>query len=239
MQKQNREYRQFCEENGLKPLQDRLKIAGWDRKQAASAAAITRKELLITKSGAVSTERAATVTVTNPPARVENPVYGCDDVTQKWLDTATPDSHPATEVTEFEQAGVRYKVDGKNIKLEYTPYEKEMAELLKEKLGGEVQLMPKVQGAHKGVSTPDLLFQGDRLDIKTPEEWQKNTLYNAIHNKRKQADCFLLDISVCDAPVDEAIQMIEALYQNPHLGFLRRVFLVKGKEILKIFERKK
>lgn len=39
LQKQNAEYNRFCEENGLKPLQDRLKIAGWDRKQAASATA--------------------------------------------------------------------------------------------------------------------------------------------------------------------------------------------------------
>lgn len=37
LQKQNQAYNQFCAENDLKPLQDRLKIAGWDRKQAASA----------------------------------------------------------------------------------------------------------------------------------------------------------------------------------------------------------
>lgn len=45
LQKQNQAYRQFCAENDLKPLQDRLKIAGWDRKQAASSAAIIRKNL--------------------------------------------------------------------------------------------------------------------------------------------------------------------------------------------------
>lgn len=37
LQKQNAEYNAFCEANGLKPLQDRLKIAKWDRKQAAAA----------------------------------------------------------------------------------------------------------------------------------------------------------------------------------------------------------
>ena len=45
LQKQNTEYNHFCEENDLRPLQDRLKVAGWDRKQAASATAITRKNL--------------------------------------------------------------------------------------------------------------------------------------------------------------------------------------------------
>lgn len=45
LQKQNAEYNHFCEENDLRPLQDRLKVAGWDRRQAASATAITRKNL--------------------------------------------------------------------------------------------------------------------------------------------------------------------------------------------------
>lgn len=45
LQKQNQAYNQFCAENDLKPLQDRLKIAGRDRKQAASATTITRKNL--------------------------------------------------------------------------------------------------------------------------------------------------------------------------------------------------
>ena len=43
LQKQNEDYNRFCAENDLKPLQDRLKIAGWDRKQASSATAAARK----------------------------------------------------------------------------------------------------------------------------------------------------------------------------------------------------
>lgn len=43
LQKQNAAYNQFCAENDLKPLQERLKIAGWDRKQAASATAAAAK----------------------------------------------------------------------------------------------------------------------------------------------------------------------------------------------------
>lgn len=43
LQKQNREYNEFCEEHGLKKLSDRLTIAKWDRKQAAAARAAARK----------------------------------------------------------------------------------------------------------------------------------------------------------------------------------------------------
>lgn len=53
LQKQNEGYNQFCSENGLKPLQDRLKIAGWDRKQAASATAAAGKSLAKSSKSAI------------------------------------------------------------------------------------------------------------------------------------------------------------------------------------------
>lgn len=40
---QNKAYDAFCQETGQKPLRERLQIAGWDRKQAAQAAAAGRK----------------------------------------------------------------------------------------------------------------------------------------------------------------------------------------------------
>lgn len=35
--KQNKAYKDYCEENGLKPLNERLAVAKWDRQQAAAA----------------------------------------------------------------------------------------------------------------------------------------------------------------------------------------------------------
>lgn len=43
LQKQNQAYNTFCEENGLKRLQDRLAIAKWDRSQAASASSAAKR----------------------------------------------------------------------------------------------------------------------------------------------------------------------------------------------------
>lgn len=37
LQKQNLAYREYCERNNLKTLNDRLRIARWDRQQAAAA----------------------------------------------------------------------------------------------------------------------------------------------------------------------------------------------------------
>lgn len=45
LQRQNKEYQDYCKENGLKPLSERLQIARWDRKQAASATAAARADI--------------------------------------------------------------------------------------------------------------------------------------------------------------------------------------------------
>lgn len=43
LQKQNKAYNEFCEQNGLKKLSDRISIARWDRSQAAFARAAAKK----------------------------------------------------------------------------------------------------------------------------------------------------------------------------------------------------
>lgn len=43
LQKQNQAYTNFCEENSLKRLNDRIQIAKWDRKQAAAARGAARR----------------------------------------------------------------------------------------------------------------------------------------------------------------------------------------------------
>jgi len=43
LQKQNKAYNQFCEDNELKKLQERLKIAEWGRNEAAKARGAARR----------------------------------------------------------------------------------------------------------------------------------------------------------------------------------------------------
>lgn len=44
LQKQNKAYNDFCKDNGLKRLQDRLHVSGWNRSQASAASAAARKK---------------------------------------------------------------------------------------------------------------------------------------------------------------------------------------------------
>lgn len=43
LQKQNKAYNEFCEENGLKKLRERITIANWDRSEAAKARAAAKR----------------------------------------------------------------------------------------------------------------------------------------------------------------------------------------------------
>ena len=43
LQRQNKAYNEFCKENNLRPLSDRLKIARWSREQAAKARGAARR----------------------------------------------------------------------------------------------------------------------------------------------------------------------------------------------------
>ena len=43
LKKQNKQYETFCEEHNLKPYAERLKVAKWDRQQAAKAAGAARR----------------------------------------------------------------------------------------------------------------------------------------------------------------------------------------------------
>ena len=43
LQKQNAAYKEFCRENDLRPLNERLRIAKWSREQAAKATAAARR----------------------------------------------------------------------------------------------------------------------------------------------------------------------------------------------------
>lgn len=193
-----------------------------------------------TKSSNDKTNTEKVEVISNTPQKPDSLSRGCDDVTQEWLDNATPNSHEVTEVTEFEQDGVVYRVDGVNVQLSYDEHEKEIAELLKKKLGGDIRLMPKVSGKYSGVQTPDYLFRGQRYDLKTMDSsTSKRAVYNALKPKQEQADNFILDITNNPLGRQEIIRQIkEDLFCTISTRGTKVIILVENGEIVNIFRRK-
>ena len=87
------------------------------------------------------------------------------NVTDKWLASATPNSHEVLDAKYFKVNDTKYKVDGKNVVLDYSTKEKEVANWLETTLGGKLYMCPRIN-VPDGISTPDYLFRNERYDLK-------------------------------------------------------------------------
>ncbi len=143
---------------------------------------------------------------TNFPEKPGNPIYGSKDVTKQWKESANPNSHEIVDAKRVIQDGVTYTENGKNVRLDYSRHEKDVAELLEGTYGGELYMIPKISSKYKNVQTPDFLFRGERYDLKDIGKANADAIYNAIHTKRKQADSFVLDVTESEMSDDDAIR---------------------------------
>lgn len=176
--------------------------------------------------------------VTDIPKKPKEPTYGHRDVTNEWLKNAVPNSHPVRDIESFVQDGVTYNVDGNNVKYIYSDHERDVANLLRREFGGDIIMMPKVEKPER-VQTPDYLFRGQRFDLKTPEKINRNTIFNAVHDKREQADNFIIDLSINRMSIEEAEEQTQRLFNNPYATFVQNLILVQDNEILRVFSRNK
>ncbi len=158
------------------------------------------------------------------------------DVTDEWEKTATPNSHPVEEIHKYKIDDFVYAVDGKNVLLDYSENERRIAELLKEKLGGKIYLVPRVLNP-QGVSTPDYIFRDEAFDLKELSGSSKNLVYNAIAKKKRQSSNFILDISKSPLDENEIVRQIEDIYWSRHTMFVQKIIVIKDGKIRKIYER--
>lgn len=213
----NQKYREFSEKAGL-PLQ-------------------TSRMCVIDKGNC-----AKPPTVHNPPAVQKNsPSLGKKeeyaDVTAQWRENATPNSHPVQDLQEYTTGGVTYKVDGHNVVLDYSPHEKEIAELLEREFGGELFMVPRVNNP-QGVSTPDYLFRGNGYDLKTlGEKARQDTMFQRVQKARRQSRNFIIDITATSLDSDTVRSQIEKIFRLDSTKFVDEIIIINGTEVVLIVKR--
>lgn len=159
------------------------------------------------------------------------------DVTAAWRESATPNSHAVLDASSYTRNGVTYKVDGHNVVLDYSPHEKEIAELLEKEFGGELYMVPRVNNP-KNVSTPDYLFRGVGYDLKTiGKTTGKNPLFNRVKNAKGQASNFVLDITDAELHTSFIDEQIDKVFWSNNTKFVDTVILIKSGRTLKIIKR--
>lgn len=160
------------------------------------------------------------------------------DITQEWLDKATPNSHKVIDRNYFEYEGVKYEVDGKNVVLDYSGKEKEVAEWLENTFGGEIYMIPRVNKPD-GIKTADYLFRNEYWDLKEIKSSGKKVIDNRVNGLKGQTRNFIFDISGNLLSDEEIIDQIQKMYRSPKRDWVDKVILIRDNNLIKIYKRNK
>ncbi len=160
-----------------------------------------------------------------------------NDVTQEWLDNATPNSHIVQDKDYFESIdGNKYFVDGKNVVLDYSNKEKEVAEWLENTFGGEIYMLPKINKPD-GIMTADYLYKNELWDLKEINGVGKNILFHAIEKHEKQAHNFIFDATNSKLTNVEILQRLDKLYSIKKVNWLEQIIVKRKNEIIIITQK--
>lgn len=159
------------------------------------------------------------------------------DVTKEWIDSATPNSNIVEDRQYFEHEGIKYKVDDKNVVLDYSSKEREVAEWLESTFGGEIYMLPRIN-TPEGIKTADYLFKDEYWDLKEITGVGKNILFHAIEDHEKQAHNFIFDISKTKLSNNEIIERLNKLYSIKKVDWLNKIIVKREEKIIKITKKK-
>lgn len=166
----------------------------------------------------------------------ENMVNNYREVTEEWIKKASNRTPTIKDLYEYSKDGITYVVDGRHVILDYSEKEKKIAELIVEKFGGEIKMIPKVLFP-QGISTPDYIYENEKFDLKELKGSSRHLVYNRLSKNKKQANNFIIDISNCSLDIDEIKKQIEYVYWSKHTQFVNKVIVVKDNSILGVYEK--
>lgn len=147
----------------------------------------------------------------------------------------------------YDNKGVKHPIKDKE-KVEYFKQdsnEYKYALWVKENLGGEIQLIPKIN-TKKGskttakTRTPDYIWNGEKWDLKELGNIESNhAVSNAIKDSSKQAHNFFIDITNCNYSNKEIIKQIEIAFGTGknRVSWVNEIILTKNKKLIDKFER--
>lgn len=220
----NGKYREFSKAAGLPEQRERMKVLYTDAKSEEAAFRAKEKQIAAQKAF-------------RPKQNTETQQRYAD-VTEKWREQTTPNSHIVQDLKEYTVDGVAYKVDGHNVVLDYSPHEKEIAELLEKEFGGELYMVPRVNNP-QGVPTPDYLFRGKGYDLKTlSKEAGENTIINRIKKARKQSKNFVLDVTNAKKITQSVLKsQIQRIYEDKETAFVDTIIVVRNGNIVFVVKK--
>ena len=143
-----------------------------------------------------------------------------------------------SERFEYLSDGKMFRVDGKNVILDYSEHERQIAEIIAKESGKKVEIVPRVTFP-QNIQTPDYLIDGVKFDLKTPRGNGKNTLYGMIKSKKRQANNFIICADQTALSMDDIEEQVKGIYSSRRTSFVDKIVLVKNEKIVKVYARQK
>lgn len=113
---------------------------------------------------------------------------------------------------------------------------KDVAIWLTKTFGGKIYMLPRVNNPD-GIQTADYLFKNQYWDLKLIKGTGKNSLDNAIKNKKNQSSNFIYDISESNLNIYEIIIQIQKIYNNPKRVWVNTIIVKNKDKVVKIFKK--
>lgn len=165
LQKQNKAYKDFCEENNLKQLSERLKVAKWDRSQAAKARAAAKKHV----KSAEKTQKTVVKSKDSGILKLGSRYLNKNDSLYEYAANITPLSGFEDIVTHGDPISLIFKdSDG----IESNVSAKEFVEILRKDpnyKGGNIRLI-SCQAAANGGFIPKYIANNMNITVIAPTE---------------------------------------------------------------------
>lgn len=161
------------------------------------------------------------------------------DITEEWLIKAIPNSHKVKSSNYFETKNrIKYFVDNKNVALDYSKKEREVAEWSESNFGGEIYMLPRINYP-EGIQTADYLFRGEYWDLKTITGCGKRIIEDTIKKKQKQFCNFILDVTESKLNNKELFCQLQKVYNSKATKFVDKLIIKRGNNIICIYKRQK
>lgn len=163
------------------------------------------------------------------------------DVTQQWLKSINIKTQNVIDSKYFKYNNEIYKVDGKNIVLEYSQKEKKIALWIVNKFGGKIYMIPRVNKP-KNIKTADYLWNDEYWDLKSisAQAISKNRAVDNIIKTAKGQSCnFILDITNTKIARQLIIKQVKRIYDTRGREWVDKIIIIDNYQLIKIYTRKK
>ena len=158
------------------------------------------------------------------------------NITKEWL------SNQGNEIiieesNYYESNGIKYYVDNKNVILDYSKKELEVAIWLTKTFGYKVILLPRIN-IPEGIKTADYLFKDELWDLKEINSSGKRVIDNRINGNKLQSKNYIFDISNNKLSNNEILKQVKNVYYSNSRNWVDKIIVKRANTLVAIYKRK-